>query len=137
MPAPPPLLAALAAASAPLIQPGYWEAVSEMLSPIPSRKVEQRCLTPKDIEAFLLGPSNRHYACTYPTRRFQAGRITLKGTCLGKTGQQVAVEGQGAYTATTFTLSATIATEIIGIPIAGRVRTDARRLGDDCPAPPP
>jgi hypothetical protein len=123
------------AAAADTIQPGYWESTNRVLSPIPSKSTEKRCITPADVEKFMMGPSNRHYACTYPTRSFEDGKILLKGTCVSKKGQQVALSGEGEYTSTTFTLTADVATEILGIPISGKVRTESRRIADTCPPP--
>ena len=106
------VIAAMAcpAAAADMIQPGYWETTNKMLSPIKSTKVEKRCITPAEVTKFMMGPSNRHYACTYPTKVFENGRITLKGSCSSKKGRQVAVEGQGSYSSSTFKLNATVAT---------------------------
>lgn len=139
-----PLLAALLAlgatpalAAAPLIQPGYWESTNRLLSPIKQTKTEKRCITPADVDKFMSGPSNRHYKCTYPTRVFADGRIVLKGTCVSKKGRKVAVQGQGAYTPTSFNLTAEIATEFLGLDIAGRASTEARRIADACPPPEP
>ena len=135
------LAAALAAApvlAAPqTIQPGYWESTNRLLSPIKQSKTERRCITPAEVEKFLSGPSNRHYACTYPTKRFVGGQITLKGTCVSKKGRKVAVQGSGAYTPTSFNLTAEIATEFMGLDIAGKASTEARRIGDTCPPPEP
>ncbi|HEY3696327.1 DUF3617 domain-containing protein [Phenylobacterium sp.] len=124
-----------AAAAAETIQPGYWESTNRVLSPIRTTSTERRCITPADVEKFMMGPSNRHYACTYPTRAFEDGKILLKGTCVSKKGQQVALSGEGAYTPTSFTLTADVATEILGIPIAGKVRTESHRIADACPPP--
>jgi hypothetical protein len=139
-----PLLFGLACAAAPAaapaastIKPGYWESTSRVLSPIRSEKVENRCITPADVDKFMLGPSNRHYVCTYPTRSFKGGKILLKGACVSKKGRQVQVEGHGAYTPTSFTLTADVAMEFGGLPINGRAETEARRIGDVCPTPPP
>jgi len=126
-----------AAAAAPLIQPGYWESTNRLLSPIKQSSTEKRCITPADVEKFMGGPSNRHYACTYPTKVFAGGKITLKGTCVSKKGRKVAVRGTGAYTPTSFDLTADIATEFLGLDIAGRASTEARRIGDTCPPPEP
>lgn len=127
---------AAVAATAPLpIQPGYWESTNRLLSPIRTTKVEQRCITPADVEKFMEGPSNRHYACTYPTRSIQGGKMMFKGSCVSKKGRKVAVDGAGAYTPTSFELTANIATEWAGIPLAGRASTSARRIGDTCPPP--
>jgi hypothetical protein len=134
------LLAALAvagpaaAASTP-IQPGYWESTNKLLSPIKQTKTERRCITPADVAKFMGGPSNRHYTCTYPTNVISGGKITLKGTCVSKKGRKVAVEGSGAYTPTSFNLTAEIATEFLGLDIVGKASTEARRIADSCPAP--
>jgi hypothetical protein len=122
-----------AAAAAPLIQPGYWESTNRLLSPIKQTKTEKRCITPSDVEKFMSGPSNRHYACTYPTKVFAAGKITLKGTCVSKKGHKVAVQGVGTYTPTSFDLTAEIATEFLGLDIAGKASTEARRIANVCP----
>ncbi|MFZ5718310.1 MAG: DUF3617 domain-containing protein [Pseudomonadota bacterium] len=133
------VLAALAAAgpaaAATTILPGYWESTNRLISPIKQSKTERRCITPADVEKFLSGPSNRHYACTYPTKVFSRGRITLKGTCVSKKGRKVAVQGEGAYTPTSFNLTAEIATEFLGLDIAGKASTEARRIADVCPPP--
>ncbi|MFN3585571.1 DUF3617 domain-containing protein [Phenylobacterium sp.] len=126
---------AAALAAAPPIQPGYWESTNKLLSPIRQTKTERRCITPADVDKFMAGPSNRHYACTYPHKIIENGRISLKGTCVSKKGRKVAVQGSGAYTPTSFTLTADIATEFLGLDISGRASTEARRIGDVCPAP--
>lgn len=128
-------IAAPAAAAAPTIQPGYWESTNRLLSPIRQTKTEKRCITPADVEKFMSGPSNRHYACTYPTKVFAGGKIRLKGSCVSKKGRKVAVEGAGSYTLTSFDLTAEIATEFLGLDIAGKASTEARRIADVCPPP--
>ncbi|WP_309092794.1 DUF3617 family protein [Phenylobacterium sp.] len=125
---------ALAAAQPP-IQPGYWESTNKLLSPIRQTKVERRCITPADVDKFLAGPSNRHYKCAYPHKIIAGGKISLKGTCVSKKGRKVEVEGSGAYNPTSFNLTASIATEFLGLDIAGKASTEARRIGDVCPAP--
>ena len=127
-------LAAPAAAQTP-ITPGYWESTNTLISPVHSTKVEKRCITPADVDKFMAGPSNRHYTCTYPTREIRDGKITLKGTCVSKKGRKVAISGSGAYTPTSFQLTADVATEFFGLDIAGRASTEAHRLGDTCPTP--
>jgi len=138
----PVLLIALAAATpavaaAPLIQPGYWESTNKLLSPIKQSSTEKRCITPADVEKFMGGPSNRHYACSYPTKIFSGGKITLKGTCVSKKGHKIAVQGSGNYTPTSFDLTAEIAAEFLGLDIVGKASTEARRIGDVCPPPEP
>ena len=122
--------------SAPAIQPGYWESTSKLLSPIHQTTVEKRCILATDVEKFMAGPSNRHYACTYPGRAIAGGKIRLKGVCVSKNGQKVSVQGAGAYTSTSFTLTADIATVFLGLNIVGRATTDAKRIGDVCPVAP-
>ena len=126
-----------AAAAAPPIQTGYWESTNKLLSPIKQTKTERRCITPADVDKFMSGPSNRHYACTYPTKVIANGQIRLKGTCVSKKGQKVAVQGEGAYTPTSFNLMADIATEFLGLDISGRASTEAHRIADTCPPPEP
>jgi hypothetical protein len=128
-------LAASAAQAATTITPGYWESTNKLLSPIKQSKTEKRCITPADVDKFLSGPSNRHYACTYPTKVFAGGQIKLKGTCVSKKGRKVAVQGSGAYTPTSFNLTAEIATEFLGLDIVGKASTEARRIADTCPSP--
>ena len=117
------------------IEPGYWESTNRLLSPIKQTSTERRCITPADVEKFMAGPSNRHYACTYPTRVIADGKITLKGVCVSKKGRKVAIRGDGVYTRTSFTLTADIATEFLGLDISGRASTEAKRIADVCPAP--
>jgi hypothetical protein len=125
------------AMAAPPIQPGYWESTNRLLSPIKQSKTERRCITPADVDKFMAGPSNRHYACTYPTKVISGGQIRLKGTCVSKKGRKVAVTGAGAYTPTSFNLTAEVATEFLGLDIAGKASTEARRIADVCPPPEP
>lgn len=129
------LALAASAAPPPPIRPGYWETTNAVVSPIRTSSVERKCITPADVERFIAGPSNRHYACTYPTRVIAHGRILLKGTCASKKGRKVKVSGAGSYTPTSFQLSADIATEFLGLPISGKARTEAHRIADHCPDP--
>ena len=129
------VLVATPVAAADAIKPGYWESTSRMLSPIQTKTVEKRCISAAEVAKFMMGPSNRHYACTYPTRVFENGKIVLKGACVSKKGRHVDVEGHGTFSQTAFKLNATVATEFAGIPLSGKVSTEARRLGDECPPP--
>ncbi len=128
-------LAGPAAAAAPPIQPGYWESTNRLLSPIKQSSTERRCITPADVDKFMAGPSNRHYACTDPTKVIASGQIKLNGTCVSKKGRKIAVQGAGVYTPTSFTLTAEIAAEFLGLDIVGKASTEARRIADACPAP--
>lgn len=120
------------------ILPGYWESTNRLLSPIRTSKVEHRCITPADVEKFLAGPSNHHYDCTYPSKRIDNGVIRMSGSCVKRKGGggKIMVAGDGVYTQTSFKITATIATEIAGIPLSGRASTEARRVADSCPATP-
>ncbi len=135
------LLAVLALAGPAVAQtaitPGYWESTNKLLSPIRQTTVEKRCITPGRRRQVHGGPSNRHYTCTYPTREIQDGKITLKGSCVSKKGQKVAITGSGTYTKTSFQLTADVAVEVFGLDIAGKASTEARRIGDVCPTPDP
>ena len=119
------------------IQPGYWE-VKNRLSAVGGivgkTETEKRCISPAEVQKFLMGPSNRHYKCEYPTRVFQNGKITLKGHCASKKGRQVQIVASGVYSPTSFRLTADVDTNYAGIPLGGRATTEARRLGDTCPA---
>lgn len=114
--------------------PGYWEVTNTTTVLISSKKTERRCLVASEINKFLTGPSNRHYACAYPSRSVGAGKIALKGSCTTKKGQVADVSAQGTYSPTTFKLNATLSTKIGGIPLSGVNTTVAKRLSDTCPA---
>ena len=115
-------------------QPGYWEVTNSATLLFTSKKVEQRCLVASEINKFMTGPSNRHYACTYPTRQVGGGHISLKGSCTTKKGQVADISAKGTYSPTTFKLNAALSTKIGGLPLSGTATTNARRLGDTCPA---
>ncbi|HEX5377813.1 MAG TPA: DUF3617 family protein [Phenylobacterium sp.] len=123
-----------AAAQEETIQPGYWEVTNKVEAVIRKTSTERRCITPAQVAKFALGPSNRHYSCNYPTRVFEDGRITLKGTCADKKGQQVQLAAAGSYSPSTFKLVADVDASYAGLPISARFSTDARRLADVCPA---
>lgn len=125
------------ALAAPPINPGYWESTNTLLSPIQQTSVEKRCITAADVEKFLSGQFNRRYSCAYTTRDISGGKIRLKGTCADKRGRQMAVEGQGNYTPTSFALRALVAMDFLGLPVQGEATTEARRIGDVCPGKEP
>lgn len=128
-----PLVLAEPASAAEGILPGYWETTNRLISPIPQKKVEKRCITAAEVAKFMEGPSNRHYKCTYPTRSFADGKILLKGQCRSKKGRVVDVSGEGSYTPTTMQLTARVATEFAGLTVSGRASTEARRISETCP----
>lgn len=128
------LAAASAVAQEKTIDPGYWDVTNKVQAVITKTTHEMRCIKPAEVAKFTMGPSNRHYACTYPTRIFKDGKITLKGTCASKKGRQVAIEATGSYSPTTFKMTADVDTTYAGIPLGGRFITDARKISDTCPA---
>ena len=115
------------------ILPGYWESMEQVTSPIPSEKIERRCITPASISRFMNCYINHHYECVCPEQSAEKGRIFFKGECLDYKGQHVHIEGWGTFTPTTLHLSARATFKLLGIPIAADAATDARRLGDTCP----
>lgn len=118
------------------IQPGYWDVTNKVSAVISQTKKEKRCITPSEVQKFMMGPSNRHYKCDYPTRMFSNGKITLKGKCATKNGHTALVEATGSFSPTTFKLVADIDTTWSGVPISGRATTEARRISDTCPPAP-
>lgn len=114
------------------IQPGYWESTNRLLSPVRKTTVEKRCITAADVSKFMEGPHNHIYVCTYPTRIVENGKILLKGSCRDKKGFTVSLQGHGAYTPTT--LSVTAIVQLAGIPLSAEASTEAHRIGDVCPA---
>lgn len=124
------------AATPEAIAPGYWETTNQLLSPMRQTKVERRCIRPADVAKFMEGPSNHIYKCTYPTRVVRNGAIRLKGSCTTKKGPPVPVSGEGRFTRDTFEMEAEVAAQFGPLTIPVRARTDARRLGDDCPPEP-
>jgi hypothetical protein len=129
--------AALAADEMP-IRPGYWESVNRITAVIPIKKTtERRCITPAEVQKFIMGPENHIYRCEYPLRVVEGGQMRFKGTCSSRKGRHVEIEAQGSYTPTSFTLVSEIDTVYAGVPLGGKVTTRARRLGDVCPPPDP
>lgn len=114
-------------------RPGYWELTNVFTVVITQKKVERRCLVASEIQKFMTSPSNRHYACSYPSRAVGDGRILLKGSCATKEGQVADVTANGGYAPESFRLKLSLSTKIAGIPLAGTATTTARRLGDVCP----
>lgn len=118
------------------IEPGYWDVTNKLSAIISQTKKEKRCITPAEVSKFVEGPSNRHYKCTYPTRVFQGGKITLRGTCATKNGHTVKVKASGSYSPSTFKLVANVDTTWSGLPISGQATTEARKISDTCPVAP-
>lgn len=128
-------LAAPAMAQDGAIKPGYWEVKNKVSVGISQTKTEKRCITPPEVAKFMLGPSNRHYKCDYPTRLISNGKITLKGVCATKNGHQAAIAATGSYSPTSFRMVADVDTTYGALPISAKATTEARRIGDTCPPP--
>jgi hypothetical protein len=119
------------------IDPGYWETTNSVVSPIRSSKTERRCIGAAQVAKFMEGPGNHIYRCTYPTKMFRGGRIVLKGSCKSRDKPPFPIEGQGTYTRDSFHLEALAHPTLGPITLPVRAQTDARRIGDACPAPEP
>jgi len=137
------LIAAMGASALPVIAaaaeypilPGYWESRNKVTSVVTlSNKVERKCVTPKDVEKFLAGPSNRHYSCVYPSRSFVGGEVSMTGVCTDKKGRKIAVQVTGTYTPTSYEMTAHLKTRVAGLPLSGNATSEAHRIGDVCPA---
>jgi hypothetical protein len=130
------LLAAGSMSAAPpahTILPGYWESVNKVVFPISKTTTDRRCITPKDVAKYLMGPSNHIYTCTYPTQSVGNGQVSFAGECVDKKGHRVQISGHGAYTETTLQMTADVTFRLAGIPISAEATTDAHRIGDACP----
>jgi hypothetical protein len=133
-----PLIAACAALAGPAaaqtaISPGYWEMTNQVVSPLPSKKTERRCIKPAEVEKFMQGPENHIYRCTYPTRQVGDGRIRMSGTCASK-DRSFPATLEGQFTADTLRVDAHATVKLGGLNVAVHGRTIAKRLGDACPA---
>jgi hypothetical protein len=117
------------------INPGYWETTSKVTSPFPTHKTERRCIKPQDVAKFMEGQINHIYKCTYPKKVVADGRIELAGSCKTRDGDPVPISGSGSFTRETMHVEARIEPKIGGLTVPVHAQTDARRLGDDCPAP--
>jgi Protein of unknown function (DUF3617). len=130
------LLAAPVHAQEQTILPGYWDVTNKISAIVSQTKKEKRCITPAEVSKFMMGPSNRHYKCDYPTRVFKDGKITLKGNCATKNGSKATVEATGNYSPTTFNMVAQISTTYAGVALSGQATTTAKRISEACPATP-
>lgn len=131
------LAAAPAFAQEQTILPGYWDVTNKVSAIISQSKTEKRCITPAEVSKFVMGPSNRHYKCDYPTRVFKDGKIRLKGDCATKNGSKASIQATGTYSPTTFTMNAKISTVYAGVPLSANATTTAKRIAETCPVTPP
>ena len=116
------------------ISPGYWETTSKVTSPFPTHKTERRCIKPQDVSKFMEGKINHIYTCTYPTKHVADGKIRLEGVCATRDGPSIPITGEGVFTSDSLHLDARITPQIGGLSIPVKASTDAKRLGDACPA---
>ena len=121
------------ASAADTIRPGYWEARDEVVSPIQTSTTDRRCITPRDVDKFMSCHINHIYQCVCPDHSARDGVVRFKGQCVDKKGRKVGISGRGAYTQATLTMTADFTFRLLGIPMSGEARTDARRIGDVCP----
>ena len=132
-------VAALAAVASPVfaapattILPGYWESTSKatLLTEGPA-KVEKRCITPDQVNAYLSGPSTSRYTCAYSEKIIRGGVASFKGVCTDKHGQAFNVTLHGTYSPEAFHMDAELT--LPNLPIGGSAVTDAHRLSATCP----
>jgi hypothetical protein len=130
------LLSAPALAESPIL-PGYWESQNHSDLLISQSSTDRKCLTKAQVETYLSGPVNNHYACVYDHRSVADGAVHLSGQCVDNNGIKVKVVIAGAYTPESFHLKAQLLAHLATLPITGSASTDAHRLSADCPAPTP
>ncbi len=122
------------AGAASTIEPGYWTYKASTL--LTGAKNGAQCVRPDNIDAFLSGPHNRHYRCSYPTRDFSGGEATLIGECVGKHGDHYRLSLKGHYEPTAFELDGKVTGVFLGLSISLPIAITASRLSTDCPIPP-
>lgn len=117
------------------ILPGLWESTDTVTSPIQESKTSRKCITEAQIESYLTGPVNNHYACHYKDKKIGAGTFSMVGDCVDNNGLPAKVAVSGVYTETSFTMNGRIRIMIGGLPIPVSASTDAHRISAECPAP--
>jgi hypothetical protein len=125
---------ALPAMASPIL-PGWWESTDTITSPIQQTKTSRKCITPAQIESYLTGPVNNHYACHYKDKKMDGGTFSMVGDCVDNNGIPAKIAVSGVYTETSFTMNGRIRIMIGGLPIPVSASTDAHRISADCPAP--
>ncbi|QUD90313.1 DUF3617 domain-containing protein [Phenylobacterium montanum] len=115
------------------ILPGYWESRNHSELLISQDSTDRKCITPAQVEAYLTGPTNRHYSCTYDHRAVGGGSVNLAGQCVDKNGLRMSVGISGTYTPESFHLKAKLHTIFASLPIDGAASIDAHRVSADCP----
>lgn len=114
------------------ILPGYWESHNTAGTLIFEKSsTDKRCITPKEVNNFLTGFSNRHYKCTYPEKTVGDGKAFMVGQCVDKGGTAYNVTLSGEYEPTHFHMTAKFS--LPGLPLGGKATVDARLISEDCP----
>ena len=126
---------AAGAAPRPSIEPGYWETVSQVISPFPTSKTERRCIRPEDVDKVIAGSPNHNYTCTYPTKQIGGGKIRLEGSCKTKHDDPVPIRTEGTYTADTLRMDAYVKAKLGSLPVPVHARTTGKRIAEECPSP--
>jgi hypothetical protein len=116
------------------IQPGYWESVDTVTSPIRATNTDRRCVGPTEIANFMGCRLSKHYTCTCADQSYSGGKIHFRGECVDKKGQRVQIAGDGTYTRTTLNLTADVTFNFMGAPLYGQATSQAHRIADTCPA---
>ena len=114
------------------ILPGYWESTSKVSFPLPSTKVDRKCLSSEEVVKFLTGPANSHYVCKYDRSRFVDGVADMEGECIDS-GVRAKVKVSGTYTRTSFQLTSHLNALLGGLSIPIEASIDAHRLSAECP----
>jgi hypothetical protein len=114
------------------ILPGYWESTSKVSFPLPSTKVDRKCVTGDQINSYLTGPSNPHYTCHYDKRHVENGEATMEGECIDS-GVHAHIKIKGTYTPTSFQLNSRLQAMLGGLAIPIDASIDAHRLSGECP----
>lgn len=109
------------------ILPGFWEARASTFIPL---STERKCLTAAEVLRAVHGWSNSVYTCTYPVSVVAGGKITWRGNCSSRGGRHLTITADGSYTATSFTVSGKIRSELRGSTWTLPVTVKSRRLGD-------
>lgn len=122
-------MAMAAPAEAPIL-PGYWQWSAKVLLGLYPVDDGRRCLKQSEIAEFVAFPGNRHYRCTYPTKRIANGRIEMQGACVDKKGRRAPIRATGTYAPENFRLNIRLTTTN-GIPLSGVM--NASRLSAQCP----
>ncbi len=113
--------------------PGLWEYRTTLVGF--GGEPERKCLSKAEIDKFLTDPSNRHYDCSYSTRKVGGGSVTLEGVCANRKRpkETIGLSLKGAYTPTTIDMKGVARPRLAGLELPLGATVKAERLSD-CPA---